>query len=95
MEINGTGERVRVICSLAELKELYRALFKAMDIRSGDVDNSDMLMDVQTYLYGEAMKQGVNLEDHTEWERFLGKAESDIRPCEVRYANYPFGVDQG
>jgi hypothetical protein len=91
MEINGTGTDVRIVCGLNELKETYRALFKAMDLSSGDVDSSDTLMDIQTFLYAEAMKAGVNLADHTEWERFLGKPEEQIRPCDVRYADYRFG----
>lgn len=92
MEINGKGNDVRIMCGLDEVKEIYLALFKAMDIRSGDVDNSDALMDLQVYLYAEATKAGVNLANHMEWERFLGKPEVEIRPCEVRYADYPFGA---
>lgn len=88
MEINGTGEQVRVVCSLAELKEIYRGLFAAMDPRSGDIDGGDLLIEVQSYLYAEATRQGVDLRNHSEWERFLGKKDEEIRPCEVRYADY-------
>lgn len=90
MELNGTGNNVRVVCSLEEIKEIYRALFKAMDLRSGDIDGSDALIDIQSFLYAEAMRQGVDLRNHMEWERFLGKTEEEVRPCEVRYADYPF-----
>lgn len=95
MEINGTGNDVRMVCSLDEVKEIYRALFKAMDLRTGNVDETDTLMDLQMFLYAEAMKQGVDLSNHTEWDRFLGKNENEIKPCEVRYANYPFGERNG
>jgi hypothetical protein len=95
MEINGTGRDVRVICSLDELKEIYRALFQAMDLSTGDVDRSDVLMDIQMFLYREAMRQGVQLDKHVEWEKFLGKPDDEIRPCEIRYADYTFGGDNG
>lgn len=95
MEINGSGADVRIVCSLDEVKEMYRALFKAMDLRSGDIDSGDMLMDLQTFLYAEAARRGVDLGNHADWERFLGTPEDEIRPCEVRYADYPFRAEDG
>ena len=93
MEINGSGDDVRIVCSLDEVKEMYRALFKAIDLRSGDIDSGDTLMDLQMFLYAEARRRGVDLGNHSEWERFLGTPESEIRSCEIRYADYPFRSD--
>lgn len=95
MEINGSGADVRIVCSLDEVKDIYRALFRAMDLRSGDIDRADTLMDLQTFLYAEAGRRGVDLANHAEWERFLGTPEEEIRPCEIRYADYPFRAESG
>ena len=93
MEINGSGHDVRISCSLDEVKEIYRALFKAMDLRSGDVDSSDALMDAQTFLYAEAVRQGVNLEEHSEWERFVGKRDIRALDCSRLDADCPIRVE--
>ena len=94
MKINGNGRDVSIECSLDELKEIYRALFKAMDIKSGDIDPGDSLIDLQTYLYAEAARQGVNLDDHAEWERFIGRPECDRAPCERTPPDCPYRSDK-
>jgi hypothetical protein len=79
--------RFAVLCGIEDLKWIYRALFATLrpDPSTG-MDESDLLIDIQTVLQREAVRAGVDVSDHSQWERFLGTAAPV--PCEQRYAAY-------
>jgi hypothetical protein len=79
MEINGINDQVRIHCTLEELRTIYLALRRGVDMESDE--STDALMDVQTYLHAEARRQGIDPQNHAEWERFLGIPEEEVRGC--------------
>lgn len=88
MSIEKVGEDQFVIrCGVDDLKRIYRAVFSTLRAdHLMDMDESDLLIDIQTVLQQEAVQVGVDISHHSEWDRFLGTAEPI--PCEQRYARY-------
>jgi hypothetical protein len=79
--------RFALDCSLGELKRIYQALFSQLRTDSeADIDESDLLLDLQIILQGEARAEGVDISTHSEWSRFLG--DPSVTSCEQRYADY-------
>ena len=77
-----------VTCSLTDLKRLYRALFAQLRADpEADLDETDFLMYLQLALQQEAQIAGVDVSNHSDWDRFLGEAQP--RSCEERYTNHP------
>lgn len=75
-------------CTLIDFKHIYRALFAQLRADpEADLDESDFLMHVQIVLQREAQSAGVDISNHSDWERFLGEAQPIS--CEERYANHP------
>lgn len=88
MAIDNVGDGQFVLrCGVDDLKRIYRAVFSMLPANpSVDMDESDLLIDIQTVLQQEAVLAGVDISHHSEWDRFLGAA-SPIQ-CEHRYAGY-------
>ncbi|MBK8915940.1 MAG: hypothetical protein IPM64_15330 [Phycisphaerales bacterium] len=62
--------------SLDQIKTIYRALFlqlRAADAEEFDaLDEGDMLMTLQRFLQQRAADAGVDVADHSAWDRFIG-----------------------
>lgn len=88
MPISKAGDgQFAVHCGMEDLKWIYRALFATLrPDPSASMDESDLLIDIQTVLQQEAVRVGVDISDHSQWERFLGAAMPV--PCAQRYAAY-------
>jgi len=71
MEIKAEGDKVFLCCTLSEAKLLYRALFRTIDLQSGEIDEHNLIMPLQSFLHQKAVEQGVDISDHSRWEDFL------------------------
>ena len=93
MEIQEKDVGIQLMCSIEEVKEIYRALFQTLRSSQQELfDESGVLMELQHFLQSKAREAGVDATIHMDWERFLGY-ERPV-PCEQRYADYANGANE-
>lgn len=78
------GEAVMAALDLNELKLVYRALHAHL-ADAPELMDTHFLIELQRFLHALAQREGVDISDHSAWDRWLGN--SDAPSCEQRAAN--------
>jgi len=58
---------------LSEAKLIYTTLHENLKIHPELIDTNFMIQ-LQTYLQQEAKRENIDISDHSEWEKWLGKS---------------------
>jgi len=67
-----------------ELKLIYRVLHQHL-AEHPDLMDTDFLIELQTYLQRNAIAAGVDIADHSAWDRWIGN--TGAASCSIRVAN--------
>ncbi len=79
--------RIAALRALTELKNLYRPLFGQLRTEPGrDLDESDCLLELQSFLQWKAKEDGVDITHHAAWEAWFDN-QAPV-PCEQRDVGY-------
>ncbi len=76
------GEAVIAAHDLEELKLVFRVLHRHLS-QHPELMDTHFLIELQSFLHGVAQKDGVDIADHTAWDRWLGNESTS---CETRVA---------
>jgi len=83
MSFEQRGEAVVGAHDLEELKLVFRVLHRHLP-ENPDLMDTHFLIELQRFLHGVAQEDGVDIADHSAWDRWLGYM--DAASCESRVA---------
>ncbi len=83
MSFQHRGESVIASHDLSELKLVFRVLHRHLG-QHPDMLDTHFLIELQRFLHDQAINDGVDIADHSAWDRWLGN--DDAASCEQRVA---------
>ncbi len=83
MSFQHRGESVIASHDLNELKLVFRVLHRHLG-QHPDLLDTHFLIELQRFLHDQAISDGVDIADHSAWDRWLGN--DDAASCEQRVA---------